>query len=109
MLDATAFQSETTLVLVTATPRKNSFHKMFHGNRNANAKYHNEAKEFDSYFLTFDGGTHLEIMCKSGIDKLQQDDRLGGAHIANSLGSRESVNQMTTRLQNDGYCLVKGS
>ncbi|MDV2686961.1 VOC family protein, partial [Alkalihalophilus lindianensis] len=77
-------------------------------NGNANSKYHNKEKKFESYFLTFDGGARLEIMSKAGIDKPDQDDRLGWAHIAISLGSRESVNQMTTRLQNDGYRLVNG-
>jgi lactoylglutathione lyase len=47
-------------------------------------------------------------MRKSGIDKPDQSDRIGWAHIAISLGSRESVNQMTARLQNDGYHLVNG-
>ena len=77
-------------------------------NGKANSKYHNKEKEFESYFLTFDSGARLEIMCKSGIDKTDQDDRIGWAHIAISLGSRESVNQMTARLQNDGYYLVNG-
>jgi lactoylglutathione lyase len=73
-----------------------------------NSKYHNKDKEFESYFLTFDGGARLELMRKSGIDKPDQNDRIGWAHIAISLGSRESVNQMTVRLQNDGYRLVNG-
>lgn len=77
-------------------------------NGTANEKYHNKDKEFQSYFLTFDGGARLEIMCKSGINQQQQNDRIGWAHIAISLGSRESVNQMTVRLQNDGYRLVNG-
>ncbi|MBV7509358.1 VOC family protein [Bacillus sp. sid0103] len=74
----------------------------------ANSKYHNKDKKFESYFLTFDGGARLEIMCKSGIDKPDQDDRIGWAHIAIAMGSRESVNQLTARLQNDGYRLVNG-
>lgn len=80
--------------------------KYFNGN--ANSKYHNKEKKFESYFLTFEGGARLEIMRRSGIDKLGQEDRIGWAHIALSLGSKESVNQMTTRLQNDGYRLVNG-
>lgn len=77
-------------------------------NGTANSKYHNKDKEFESYFLTFHGGARLEIMCKSGVDKSDQDDTIGWAHIAISLGSKESVNQMTARLQNDGYRLVNG-
>lgn len=74
----------------------------------ANDKYHNKDKEFESYFLTFSGGARLEIMRKTGKDKPQQDDSVGWAHIAISLGSKDIVNEMTTRLQNDGYRLVNG-
>lgn len=77
-------------------------------NGTSSSKYHNKDKKFESYFLTFDGGARLEIMRKSGIDKPDLDDRIGWAHIAISLGSRESVNQMTARLQNDGYKHVNG-
>lgn len=51
-------------------------------NAKANEKYHNQAKEFESYFLTFEGGARLEIMRKTGIDKTQQNDAVGWAHIA---------------------------
>lgn len=77
-------------------------------NGKANSKYHNKDKQFESYFLTFDDGARLELMRKFGIDKKDQDDRIGWAHIAISLGSKESVDQMTERLQNDGYRLVNG-
>lgn len=79
---------------------KTFYVKYFNGH--ANSKYHNKDKKFESYFLTFDGGARLEIMCQSGIDKPDQDDRMGWAHIAFSLGSKEAVNQMTGRLHNDG-------
>ncbi|MDA1476326.1 VOC family protein [Bacillus changyiensis] len=77
-------------------------------NGKANAKYHNKDKQFESYFLTFADGARLEIMCKSGIDKPDQNDRIGWAHIAISLGSREAVDHKTALLQNDGYRLVNG-
>jgi len=71
-------------------------------------KYHNAEKKFESYFVTFDSGARLEIMRKLGIDKQKQDDMIGWAHIAFSLGSRESVNQLTAKLTNDGYRLISG-
>ncbi|MCM3767587.1 VOC family protein [Neobacillus niacini] len=77
-------------------------------NGKANEKYHNKVKEFESYFLTFDGGARLEIMRKAGIDQPDRDDRIGWAHIAVSLGSREAVDELTERLQHDGYRLVNG-
>lgn len=78
----------------------------FHGK--SNEKYHNRVKEFESYFLTFSEGARLEIMRKIGINQPQQDSIIGWAHIAISLGSKEAVNEMTARLQNDGYHLVNG-
>lgn len=77
-------------------------------NVKANDKYHNQVKEFESYFLMFDSGARLEIMRKTGIDKPQHSDSVGWAHMAISLGSRESVDKLTARLQNDGYQLLNG-
>lgn len=77
-------------------------------NGKSNNKYQNAEKKFESYFLTFDSGARLEIMCKLGVDKQKQDDMIGWARIAISLGSRESVNEMTVRLKNDGYRHISG-
>lgn len=85
---------------------KTFYEKYFSGK--SNSKYHNKDKEFESYFIRFDGEARLEIMRKSGIDKQEKGDRIGWAHISFSLGSRESVNQLTVRLQTDGYRLVNG-
>jgi lactoylglutathione lyase len=82
------------------------YEKYFHGK--ANEKYHNTIKEFESYFITFDSGARLEIMRKSGINKEDSNDRIGWAHIAFSLGSKEAVDQLTDRLSSDGYQLVNG-
>lgn len=85
---------------------KSFYESYFNGQ--SNEKYHNKEKQFESYFLTFNGEARLEIMRKSGIDKEDWDNRIGWAHIAFSLGSKESVNQLTERLQTDGYRLVNG-
>lgn len=74
----------------------------------ANSKYHNIKKKFESYFISFKEGARLELMRKTGIDKPDSNDRVGWAHIAISLGSKEAVNQLTERLQKDGYLLVNG-
>jgi len=77
-------------------------------NGKANEKYHNKVKQFESYFITFEEGARLEIMRKAGVDQPDHDDRIGWAHIAISLGSKEAVDQLTARLQQDGYSLVNG-
>lgn len=77
-------------------------------NCGSNDKYHNTKKKFESYFLTFDSGARLEIMRQEGIDKQQQNNQIGWAHIALSLGSTDAVDQLTARLKNDGYTITNG-
>lgn len=77
-------------------------------NGKASSKYQNQVKKFESYFIRFEGEARLEIMRKSGIDQEDQAGRLGWAHLAFSLGSRELVDQLTKRLQADGYRLING-
>ncbi|KLV26321.1 glyoxalase/bleomycin resistance/extradiol dioxygenase family protein [Niallia circulans] len=84
-----------------------TFYTTYFGGR-ANSKYQNREKKFESYFISFKEGARLELMRKAGIDKDDSNDRVGWAHIAISLGSEEAVNQLTERLQKDGYLLVNG-
>lgn len=74
----------------------------------AGEKYHNTKKGFESYFLTFEESTRLEIMRRSDIDQFASEELIGWAHIAISLGNKEMVDQMTARLKKDSYLLVNG-
>jgi lactoylglutathione lyase len=85
---------------------KDFYERYFNGE--SNEKYHNEAKGFESYFLKFESGARLEIMRKIGIDRESHNESLGWAHVAFSLGSKETVNELTKQLQQDGYVLVNG-
>ncbi len=58
--------------------------------------------------MTFESGTHLEIMRQRGINQKPQSNQTGWAHIAISLGSKEDVDQLTERLRKDGYAVVNG-
>lgn len=68
--------------------------------------YRNPRTGFSSYFLSFDEGSRLEIMNKPN---LFEDDnrvsRMGYAHIAFSVGSREKVDELTKRITDDGFLL----
>lgn len=77
-------------------------------NGKSNEKYHNVKKGFESYFIQYESGARLEIMRKVGVNKEDQADRIGWAHVAFSLGSREKVNELTEKLQEDGYVLFDG-
>ena len=69
----------------------------------SNEGYHNPKTRFRSYFLRFDGGARLELMQAPGALPCP-----GYGHIAFSLGSRAAVDELTARLQIDGYPVVSG-
>ncbi len=71
-----------------------------------NEKYHNPKKQFNSYFLSFDDGTRLELMEMPGIP-LNNNDALaqytGLIHFAISTGSKENVDALTNSIREAGY------
>ena len=75
----------------------------------SNEGYHNVKTGFRSYFLSFENGARLEIMNRS---ELQEDERgvhrTGYAHIAFRLGSKQAVDALSERLQQNGYPVVSG-
>lgn len=67
-------------------------------------KYHNPEKQFTSYFLSFPDGARLELMQKPGVHAIENNQEfIGYAHIAISLGSKNLVDKLTLQLLNDGY------
>lgn len=80
-----------------------------HFNAKSNEKYHNVKTDFQSYFLSFDGGARLEIMSKPDVTA---DDKAltktGYAHLAFCVGSRENVDNLTAQLKSDGYSVISG-
>ncbi|MBJ8029985.1 VOC family protein [Bacillus cereus group sp. N21] len=77
-------------------------------NGEANSLYHNKAKHFESYFITFESGARLEIMRKKGIEDKPNPNITGYAHLAFSVGSEENVNQLTKTLKEAGYPVLNG-
>jgi lactoylglutathione lyase len=76
---------------------------------NAGERYYNPKTELQSYFLGFDDGARLEIMQKPRVSNVRKElARTGYIHIAFSVGSREKVDELTRRLQEDGYKVVSG-
>ncbi len=73
--------------------------------------YVNLAKEYRSYFLSFDAGPSLELMTRPGIPASQNDPEkqfTGYIHISYSVGSREKVDALTQALKEAGYAIVDG-
>jgi lactoylglutathione lyase len=88
--------------------RLKSFYEKYFQCR-ASEKYINTTKNFESYFLEFDGGTRLEIMRMPSVQGHNADFGelfAGLAHFAVSVGSKQEVISLTERLQRDGFPVV---
>ncbi|MFP3593152.1 VOC family protein [Chryseobacterium sp. SIMBA_038] len=75
----------------------------------SNEKYHNPVKNFESYFLSFENGSRLEIMTRPDIQEGNNSfdaQKFGIVHLAFSTGSNEKVDTLTETLRNDGYEVV---
>ena len=81
---------------------KNFYIKYFSGR--ANTKYENEKTGLQTYFISFKGGSRLELMQKpalAGSDKTVT--AVGLTHLSFCVGSREKVDELTLILVGDGY------
>jgi lactoylglutathione lyase len=72
-------------------------------------RYENKAKMFTSYFLSSPtGGARLELMHQTDVNNPGTDPqvKLGLAHLAISVGSKEKVNELTNILRKGGSTIV---
>ena len=71
--------------------------------------YHNVRTGFRSYFISFGDACRLELMTRPDL-AAQTGGRLrmGFVHLAFSVGSRQNVDELTRRLEADGFELVSG-
>ena len=78
-------------------------------NATANDVYHNPRTGLKTYFLSFSDGARLEIMQHPDVIPTQFEQfRKGFIHIAFSVGSKDNVNILTSRLEQDGYKVLSG-
>ena len=85
-----------------------SFYEQYFGAR-SNHKYHNPLTHFQSYFLSFEGGSRLELMHRPDIAARQHDhlsQKEGIVHMAISTGSETNVDQLVNALKSDGHRIV---
>jgi lactoylglutathione lyase len=76
----------------------------------AGTLYSNPAKQYTSYFLTFQTGSRLELMHKPSMDKRNASETSPGyVHIAIEVGNRDDVNKLTERLKKDGFVVISES
>jgi lactoylglutathione lyase len=77
----------------------------------AGNKYRSLTKQFESYFLRFSSGARLELMSLPGIHEVNGEIgvlNIGYTHMSFACGSEESVDELTDRLQKDGYRVMDG-
>lgn len=72
------------------------------------SKYVNEKRGFESYFLRFSSGAKVELMYlpSSMRSKDPGTEFVGYAHIAISVGSKENVDDLTSRLRANGHSVL---
>lgn len=72
----------------------------------SNQKYENRVKGFESYFISFDDVTRIELMKRKDIEERIYKEILGLAHLAFKVGSKEKVNELTEIFRKDGYKII---
>lgn len=70
-------------------------------------KYINKIKNFESYFLSFEGETKVELMHVPDIKDKNQIST-GYAHIALRVSSKKKIDVLTERLKQDGFKIISG-
>ncbi|MGL5269956.1 MAG: VOC family protein [Selenomonadaceae bacterium] len=74
-----------------------------------NEEYYNPQTGLRTYFLSFSGGSRLEIMTRPGLFPGGQEQFFTGyTHLAFSAGSRDRVDQLTRELAENGYEVLSG-
>ena len=77
-------------------------------NAKSNEKYENKNHKFESYFLSFETGARLELMNIDSLENLNKELKkhyIGLVHIAFSVGSKEKVDELTKKIEEDGYII----
>lgn len=88
--------------------RTKEFYQKYFGAA-SNEKYHNPIKNFESYFLSFDQGSRIEIMTRPDIKESvnsYESQHFGIIHLAFSVDTKEKVNELTETLRKDGYTIA---
>lgn len=89
--------------------RSKDFYTRFFGGA-AGAKYRNEAKGFESYFVSFDDGARLELMQIPGIpasaDSVEKQFT-GFIHVAFEMRDRAEVERVTEEVRRGGFRVLE--
>ncbi len=77
-----------------------------------NARYENPITGFKSYFLSFEGGSRLEIMYREDIpgnlNDTKEKQHLGLIHMAFSVKTMQEVDEKAKELLFEGFLILRG-
>jgi lactoylglutathione lyase len=94
---------EHTAIYTNDLDRLKDFYTKYFSGR-ANEKYHNAKTGLQTYFISFRGGSRLELMQRPELGARDKSALADGLiHISFCVGSREKVDELTQVLINDGY------
>ncbi len=89
---------------------KDFYVKYFDGQ--ANDKYRNDKKQFESYFITFKSGARLELMTKPNVlanaNDTIQAQYTGIIHLAFGVDTLQEVDKKAGELQEAGFKILSG-
>lgn len=86
---------------------KEFFEKYFHAQ--SNELYYNPNTGLKTYILSFDGHTRLELMTRPEIKDVGTSVfRNGYIHLSFNLGSKQNVDDLTQKMQEDGFNILSG-
>ena len=89
---------------------KDYYAKYFNGR--PNKKYLNKDRHFESYFVSFDSGTRLELMQMPGIPQNLNDPAgkqyQGIIHLSFGMDNMDRVDDKFNELTKDGYKILRG-
>ena len=78
----------------------------------SNTKYFNPETKFESYFISFESGSRLELMRKPGIPANMNDtigkQHLGLVHLSFGVISMDLVDKKCKELSEAGYKILRG-
>lgn len=69
--------------------------------------YHNKKTQFQSYFLSFESGSRLELTTKKFLSD-RSVDSIGYTHLAFSVGTKSDVDAFVEKLVAAEYPLLNG-
>jgi lactoylglutathione lyase len=94
---------EHTAIYTNDLERMKNFYIYYFSGR-ANKKYENVKTGLQTYFISFKGGSRLELMQKPALAERNKSIVSDGlTHLSFCVGSREKVDELTQLLAGDGY------